>query len=107
MEQYTGEGEPPYCEMTLRAADPDDSSPPDLNVDAMIEGARKPNVIKLKKKAVRCVCQVFHHKEGINCWRVAFGFLAPKKYWSGSMKSIRSGGATEVNKGFMYSLLCC
>ena len=100
VEQYTGEGEPPYCEAIFRAADPVDSSPPDLNVDAMIEGARKPNVIKLKKKVVKCVCQVFHREEGINCWRVAFVFF-PKKYCQEAEKYYLE--ATEVNKGFMYT----
>ena len=100
VEQYTGEGEPPYCEMTFRATDRDDSSPPDLNVDVQIEGARKPTDIQLKKKAVRCVCQVFMHRmEGVNCWKVAFVFF-PKKYFQ---------KAIEVNKGFLYTypvLIC-
>ena len=96
VEQYTGEGAPPYCEMTFRAANPDDSSPPDLNVDAVIEEARMPNIIKLKKKVIKCVCQVFHHKEGINCWRVAFVFF-PKKYYQ---------GAIEVNYFLSYRISC-
>ena len=95
VEQYTGEGEPPYCEMTLRAADPDDSSPPDINVDVQIKRARKPNVIKLKKKVVKCICQAFHRKEGINCWRVAFVFF-PKKYCQEAEKYYLE--AIEVNK---------
>ena len=60
VEQYTGEGVPPYCEMTFRATDRDDSSPPELNVDVQIEGARKSTDIKLKKKAVRCVLSMFN-----------------------------------------------
>ena len=93
VEQYTGEGEPPYCEMTFRAADPDNSSP-DLNVDVQIERA---NVIQLKKKAVKCVCQVFHRKEGINCWRVVFAFF-PKIYFQEAKNYY-----LEVNKGFLYT----
>ena len=105
VEQYTGKDTPPYCEMTFRAADSDDSSPPELNVDAMIEGARKPNVIKLKKKVVKCVCQVFHHEEGINCWRVVFAFF-PKKYCQEAEKYYLE--AIEVNKGIIYTYcMCC
>ena len=36
VEQYTGEGEPPYCEMTLRAAD--GSTPPDFTLPVTLTG---------------------------------------------------------------------
>ena len=65
-------------------ADSDLITPPDLAVEAMLEGVQKPNIIKFEKEAqnvVECVCQVFYHKlEEDNHWtsKVAFfpkGFL--------------------------------
>ena len=78
LSQYTGNGQPPCCEVLFKAADNDESSPPDLNIDVKVENARKLN-IKLKKRFVKCVCQVFSCKESINCWKLAFVF-SPKKY---------------------------
>ena len=40
VEQYTGEGEPPYCEMTLRATGSDKS---DLIIPITLIGVRQPN----------------------------------------------------------------
>ena len=42
VEQYTGEGEPPYCEMTLRATDSDKSALTILQPVTLI-GVRQPN----------------------------------------------------------------
>ena len=42
VEQYTGEGEPPYCEMTLRATDSDKN---DLIIPVTLIGVRQPNNI--------------------------------------------------------------
>ena len=41
VEQYTGEGEPPYCEMTLRATDSDYL----LKLPVTLIGVRQPNNI--------------------------------------------------------------
>ena len=49
VEQYTGEGEPPYCEMTLRAAD--GSTPPDLTVPVTLTGVKQPTTITLERVA--------------------------------------------------------
>ena len=49
LEQYTGEGEPPYCEMTLRAAD--DSTPPDLTLPVTLTGVKLPITITLERVA--------------------------------------------------------
>ena len=81
MEQYTGEGEPPYCEMTLRATDTYKITPPDLIVEAKLKGVQKPNIIKFEKEAqnvVECVCQVFYHKVALNHWRARVAFF-PKQ----------------------------
>ena len=40
VEQYTGEGEPPYCEMTLRATDSDKSDDP-LQLPVTLIGVRE------------------------------------------------------------------
>ena len=42
VEQYTGEGDPPYCEMTFRATDSDKS---DLIIPVTLIGVRQPNNI--------------------------------------------------------------
>ena len=52
----------------------------------------------------KCVCQVFHHKEGINCWRFAFVFF-PKKYCQKAEKYYLE--AIEVNKEFLLYFECC
>ena len=44
LEQYTGEGEPPHCEMTLRATDSDKSALTILQPVTLI-GVRYPNSI--------------------------------------------------------------
>ena len=49
VEQYTGEGEPPYCEMTLRAAD--GSTPPDLTLPVILTGVKQPTTITLGREA--------------------------------------------------------
>ena len=49
VEQYTGEGEPPYCEMTLRAAD--GSTPPDLTLPVTLTGVKQPTTITLERAA--------------------------------------------------------
>ena len=81
MEQYTGEGEPPYCEMILRATD-SKTTPPDLTVEANLKGVLKPTIIKFDKEArnvVECVCQVFYHKIALNHWRARVAFF-PKQH---------------------------
>ena len=40
VEQYTGDGEPPYCEMTLRATNSDKS---DVIIPVTLIGVRQPN----------------------------------------------------------------
>ena len=52
VEQYTGYGYPPYCEMTLRATD-SDSIPPDLTLPVTLTGVRKPITITLERAAER------------------------------------------------------
>ena len=49
VEQYTGEGEPPYCEMTLRAAD--GSTPPDFTLPVTLTGVKQPTTITLERVA--------------------------------------------------------
>ena len=49
IEAYTGGGKPPYCEMTLRAAD--GSTPPDLTLPVTLTGVRQPTTITLERVA--------------------------------------------------------
>ena len=48
VEQYTGVGKPPYCEMTLRAAS--DSTPPDLTLPVTLTGVKQPTTIILERE---------------------------------------------------------
>ena len=53
VEQYTGYGYPPYCEITLRAATDGDSTPPDLTLPVTLTGVRLPTTIILERVADR------------------------------------------------------
>ena len=48
VEQYTGEGEPPYCEMILRADD--DNTTHNCNFTVAFNGARATKDIKIMRK---------------------------------------------------------
>ena len=48
VEQYTGEGEPPYCEMTLRAID--DNTTRNGNFTVTLNGVRPPNNITIMRR---------------------------------------------------------
>ena len=48
IEQYNGEGKPPYCELTLHAVS-DDETPPDLKLLVTLIGIKKLNIITLKR----------------------------------------------------------
>ena len=50
VEQYTGEGEPPYYEMTLEAAS-DETTPPDLTLSVTLTGGKQPTTITLERRA--------------------------------------------------------
>ena len=54
VEQYTGEGEPPYCEMTLRATDNADSDKSALTIlqPVTLIGVRQPNIFNIKRALV-------------------------------------------------------
>ena len=80
VEEYTGEGEPPYCEMIVSSTNPK-ITPPDLHIVATINGIRNSANIEIKKEArnvVKCVCQVFYHKLGLNWWKATLAFF-PKE----------------------------
>ena len=49
LEGYTGEGEPPICQMTLTASD---ENPIDLSLSVTISGVRKgDNILQIKRPA--------------------------------------------------------
>ena len=81
IEGYTGEGSPPHIEMTITAVS-NETTPPDLTVEARLKGVQKPNIIKFEKEAqnvVECVCKVFYHKVALNHWRARVVFF-PKQH---------------------------
>ena len=51
MERYNGIGEPPFCEMILRAAD-DENTPSDLELPVTLIGVKSPNNTMTLKRAV-------------------------------------------------------
>ena len=49
----------------------------DMCVSVNINGGRTlPTVTVERKSSRRCVCQVFYHWEGINCWNITFAFYS-------------------------------
>ena len=79
IEGYTGEDEPPPAIEVIIKAESDKITPPDLTVEATINGLRNSAKIEIKKEAqnaIECVCQVFYHKLGSpNHWRATFSFF--------------------------------
>ena len=79
VEEYTGECEPPPAIVAIIIAESDKITPPDLTVEATINGLRNSVTIELKEEAqnvIECVCQVFYHKLGFpNHWRATFSFF--------------------------------
>ena len=76
VEQYTGEGEPPNIAMLITAAS-NETTPPDLTIEAKLKEVQKPHIVKFEKEAqnvAECVCQVFYHKEALNHWRARVAF---------------------------------
>ena len=51
MERYNGDGEPPYCELTLTAIS-DDSTTPDLSLSVHLIGVRQPKMMTLTRVVV-------------------------------------------------------
>ena len=53
------------------------TSPDDMCVSVNINGGQTPHTITVERKASRrCVCQVFYHWEGINCWKTTLAFFS-------------------------------
>ena len=72
VEQYTGVGKPPYCEMMLKAAMPDNSTPPDLTLPVTLTGVKQPTT-RLERVAETSLTDIvgkekglFHCKKNIN-----------------------------------------
>ena len=81
VEEFTGEGEPPYCEITVCNANTK-ITPPVLHIVATMSGIRNSVNIEIKKEAqnvVECVCQVFYHKLGLNWWKATLAFFPKEK----------------------------
>ena len=108
VEQYTGEGEPPVIEMTIKAAN-EMTTPPDLAVTAKItptlsvERVKQLNIIKFEKEAqnvVKCVCQVFYHKEALNHWKARVAFF-PKNHKKVTVLCLLFGN------NYLYIIILC
>ena len=62
IEVYTGVGKPPYCEMTLRAAD--GSTPPDLTLPVTLTGVKQQVTITLEREATADIYGKLEQEEG-------------------------------------------
>ena len=52
-----------------------ETSPDDLSFSVTLNGGQTPHTVTVERKASkRCVCQVFYHREGINCWKITLAF---------------------------------
>ena len=52
------------------------TSPDDMCISVNINGGQTTHTVTVERKASRrCVCQVFYHWEGINCWKITFAFF--------------------------------
>ena len=65
VEQYTGEGEPPYCEMTLKGVMPDGTAPPDLTLPVTLTGVKEPTTITLEREANKSLEEIFANSEQV------------------------------------------
>ena len=73
VEQYTGVGKPPYCEMTLRAAS--DSTPPDLTLPVTLTGVKQPTTIILEREhetGKLCIADTHHMCTCVKCSITSF-----------------------------------
>ena len=82
VQQYNGDGEPPHCEMIVKAAD-DDVTPSDLSFTVNFIGLKNPFVVSVAAQtATNCIVQVFYYplkETGINGWKAKCA-LFPKDY---------------------------
>ena len=45
-------------------------------VSVNINGGQTPHTVTVERKASkRCICQVFYHREGVNCWKITFALF--------------------------------
>ena len=82
VEQYNGDGEPPHCEMIVKAA-ADNVTPPDLSFTASFNGLRNPLTVSIEAQTVTdCIAQVFYYRlndTGINGWKAKCAFFPEKQ----------------------------
>ena len=54
-----------------------ETSPDDLSFSVTLNGGQTTVTVE-RKASRRCVCQVFYHREGINCWKTTLAFCLEK-----------------------------
>ena len=65
------------CTTTTFIVSSSQTSPDDMCVSVTISGGQRPHIVTVESKASRrCVCQVFYHREGVNCWKITFAFFS-------------------------------
>ena len=88
VEQYNGEGEPPHCEMTIKAIS-EDVTPSDLSFTVSFKGLQNSLPIEIGKNfeaqnVMECLTQVFFYQLKRNSWKAKIAFFPRKQevsYW--------------------------
>ena len=79
VENHITDEKKPFRTSTLFIVSSNKIRPYDLCISffVTINGGQTPHTVTVVRKASKkCVCQVFYHKEGLNCWKVRFAFFS-------------------------------
>ena len=73
---HTTDENKPLCTTTTYVVSSSQTSPEyDMCVSVTVNGRQTSHTVTVERKASRrCVCQVFYHWEGINCWKTTLAF---------------------------------
>ena len=73
----TDENKPSFTTTTFIVSSSQTSPEYDMCVSVNINGGQTPHTVTVERKASRrCVCQVFYHKEEVNCWKITLAFFS-------------------------------
>ena len=75
-DHITDENKPSFTTETFIVSSSQTSPEYDMCVSVTINGGQTPHTVTVERKASRkCVCQVFYHWKGLNCWMITFVFF--------------------------------
>ena len=101
MEQYKGTGEPPHCEMIVKAA-AEDVTPSDLSFTASFNGLQNSLTIEDShcfevQNVVECSAQVFYYNVKVNWWKAIIAFFPTEQQKVGCMHAIAAHAFTCIS----------